>query len=281
MKLLDLFSGIGGFSLGLERAGFKTVAFCEIEPFCQAVLRKHWPNVPVYTDIRELTAQRLAEDGISAVDAICGGFPCQPVSHAGKQLGKDDNRWLWPEYRRLIQELRPSWVIGENVIGLVGMELDGVLADLESMGYACGAFDIPACAIGAPHQRRRIWIIANPKSKFSNGSESQYGSEFIKQAQSEFGERLSTSFADHRSQRIQGRFKSALSRFCGISWGENGGGSEVSGIRPNLPQPTISRIDDGIRNRLHALGNAVVPQIPEIIGKTIMASELRLRRGRG
>ena len=271
LRVLDLFSGIGGFSLGLERAGMETVAFCEIEPYCRAVLKKHWPSVPCYDDIRTLTAERLASDGITA-DVICGGFPCQPYSTAGKQLGAKDDRALWPEYRRLIKECRPAWVIGENVIGLVGMELDSVLADLESMGYAWRAFDIPACAIGAPHQRRRIWIIANAKSEFSDGGESEYTSQFIKQAQSKFGVGIGASFADDGSQRIQGRFKAALSRFCGISWGENGGGRPLRGGRSDLPEPTIRRIDDGIRNRLHALGNAVVPQIPEIIGKAIIAS---------
>jgi DNA (cytosine-5)-methyltransferase 1 len=272
LRVLDLFSGIGGFSLGLERAGMQTVAFCEIDPYCRTVLAKHWPTIPCFDDIRYLTYERLRRENIGAIDLVCGGFPCQPYSHAGKQLGSEDHRALWPEYRRIIQEFRPTWVIGENVIGLVGMELDSMLADLESMGYAWRAFDIPACAIGAPHQRRRIWIVANRKGEFSDGIKPEYGSEFVKQAQSEFGNRISASFADDRSQRIQRGFKSALSRFCGISWGEDGGRRALSGNGPDLPEPTIRRTDDGIRARLHAIGNAVVPQIPEIIGRAIMSA---------
>jgi len=111
LNVLDLFSGIGGFSLGLERAGMRTVAFCEIEPFCQAVLRKHWPGVPIFEDVRKLTASDLSEP----IDVICGGYPCQPFSVAGKRLGAADDRHLWPEYFRLVKELRPAWVIGENV----------------------------------------------------------------------------------------------------------------------------------------------------------------------
>src|SRR3990167_7230120 len=115
LRVLDLFSGIGGFSLGLERTGgFRTIAFCEIEPYCRAVLKKHWPDVPCFTDVRTLTAC-----DVGAVDLICGGYPCQPFSEAGKRLGAQDDRHLWPEYLRLIQELRPTWVIGENVAGHV------------------------------------------------------------------------------------------------------------------------------------------------------------------
>ena len=164
MRVLDLFSGIGGFSLGLERAGMQTVAFCEIEPYPRAVLRKHWPNVPCYEDVRTLTAERLNADGIGPIDVICGGFPCQPFSQAGKQLAEKDVRHLWPEYFRLVKECRPSWVIGENVIGLINLGLDAVLDDLEGIGYATRTFDIPACAVGAPHYRRRVWITANATS---------------------------------------------------------------------------------------------------------------------
>src|SRR3954469_20173895 len=134
MRVLDLFSGIGGFSLGLERAGMRTVAFCEIEPYCRAVLAKHWPHVPCYTDIRELTAARLAADGIG-VDVICGGFPCQDISVAGKGAGLAGERsGLWFEYARLIGEIRPRYVVVENVAALLVRGMDDVLGSLATFG---------------------------------------------------------------------------------------------------------------------------------------------------
>ena len=161
LKVLDLFSGIGGFSLGLERTGgFETVAFCEIEPFAQRVLKKHWPDVPCFDDVRKLTGA-----DIGPVDVICGGYPCQPFSSAGKRQGAADDRHLWPEFMRLVAELRPSWVIGENVAGHISMGLDDVLADLETEGYACRTFIIPACAVGASHRRDRVWTVGYSDSK--------------------------------------------------------------------------------------------------------------------
>ena len=156
LRVLDLFSGIGGFSLGLERAGgFETVAFCEIEEFPQRVLRKNFPGIPIFEDVRKLKGS-----DIGTVDVICGGYPCQPFSTAGKRRGAEDDRHLWPEFSRLVAELRPAWVIGENVAGHISMGLDDVLSDLEGQGYACRTFVIPACAVGAPHRRDRCWTIA-------------------------------------------------------------------------------------------------------------------------
>ena len=163
MRVLDLFSGVGGFSLGLERAGMQTVAFCEIEPFCRAVLRKHWPEVPIYEDIRTLTADVLERDGI-AVDVICGGFPCQDLSFAGKRAGLEGERsGLWGEYRRLIGELRPRFVIVENVPGLLSLGMGTVLGDLAALGYDAVWDCIPASALGAPHRRDRLWIVAHTR----------------------------------------------------------------------------------------------------------------------
>ena len=160
MRVLDIFSGIGGFSLGLERAGFSTVAFCEIDSYCRAVLRKHWPHVPQYDDVRTLTGDRLAADGI-AVEGICGGFPCQDLSVAGKGAGlKGARSGLWREYARLIGEIRPRFVIVENVAVLRSRGLEAVLGDLATLGYDASWNCIPACAVGAPHQRDRIWIVA-------------------------------------------------------------------------------------------------------------------------
>ena len=161
LRVLDLFSGIGGFSLGLERTGgFETVAFCEIEEFPRKVLKKHWPEVPCYEDVRTLTAERLAADGIG-VDVICGGFPCQDVSFAGKRAGLEGARsGLWSEYARLIGELRPQFVIVENVPGLLNLGMGRVLGDLSESGYNAVWDCIPASAVGAPHRRDRVWIIA-------------------------------------------------------------------------------------------------------------------------
>ena len=160
---LDLFAGIGGFALGLEATGFfRTTCFVENEPYCQAVLRHHWPDVPVLGDIRDVRREDLPDPDPGL---ICGGFPCQPFSHAGKQRAQDDPRHLWPEMLRLIRECRPDWVIGENVTGLIKLGLDEVLSDLEGEGYATRTFNIPACAVGAPHIRQRLWIIAHADSQ--------------------------------------------------------------------------------------------------------------------
>ena len=169
LRHLDLFSGIGGFSLGLEATGgFETVAFCEIEEFPRQVLQKHWPHVKQYKDIKELTYDKLKADGLGSIDIITGGYPCQPFSQAGRKKGEQDPRHLWPEYLRLIKECRPSFIIGENVSGHLKLGLDSVLADLESEGYHTRTFSISAASIGANHKRERVWIVAN-----ANGSGNQ------------------------------------------------------------------------------------------------------------
>jgi DNA (cytosine-5)-methyltransferase 1 len=157
VNVLDLFSGIGGFSLGLERAGMRTVAFCEIEPFCQRVLKKHWPEVPVFGDVRALTA-----DQVGQVEVICGGFPCQDISLAGSGAGIEGRRsGLWTEYARLIGELQPRYVVVENVAILLGRGMGRVLGDLASLGFHAEWHCIPASYVGAPHSRDRLWIIAD------------------------------------------------------------------------------------------------------------------------
>lgn len=241
MNVLDLFSGIGGFSLGLERAGMKTVAFCEIEKYPQSVLRKHWPGVPIFDDIRKLHATDLPE----TIDVICGGVPCQPVSVAGKRQGQKDNRWLWPEMYRLIQECNPRWVAFENVPGIINMGLDQVLSDLESAGYKTATFIIPACTINAPHRRDRVWVVAHGEGDVSDTNRER------------FQECDMPPVTDKQGFFARTDFK----RLTTTEW---------------ITQPGICARNDGVSGRvarLKALGNSVVPQIVEIIGRAIMEIE--------
>jgi len=165
LKILDLFSGLGGFSLGLERTGcFKTIAFCDNNKFSKLILDKHWKGIKIYDDIREITKEKFKTDGIESPDIITGGFPCQPFSVAGKQKGTSDDRHLWPEMFRIIKAFKPRFVIGENVRGIIniqdGVVFETVCTDLESEGYEVQPFIIPAAGVGAPHRRERVWIIA-------------------------------------------------------------------------------------------------------------------------
>lgn len=161
MRFLSLFAGIGGFDLGLERAGMTCVGQCEIEPYCRAVLRKHWPDVPIFDDIRQLTIDAVQQT-CGTVDLVCGGVPCQPSSVAGKRLGAKDDRWLWPEFLRIVRGVRPRWVVAENVPGLLalGDESEAVFRDLEQAGYTVWPLVVGADDVGAPHRRKRLWIVA-------------------------------------------------------------------------------------------------------------------------
>ncbi len=173
LKILDLFSGLGGFSLGLERTGsFETVAFCDNDKYSKLVLQKHWKGVKIYNDVKEITKEKFIADGIQFPDIITGGFPCQPFSVAGKQAGTDDDRHLWPVMFRIIQEFTPRWVIGENVKGLTniqdGVVFETVCSNLEGEGYEVRTFNIPAAGVGAPHRRERLWIVAHRKESMVN-----------------------------------------------------------------------------------------------------------------
>lgn len=186
MKMLDLFSGIGGFSLAASWTGcIETVAFCEIDPFCQKILKKHWPDVPVYSDITKLKGEDFEK-----IDIITGGFPCQPFSLAGKRKGTADDRHLWPEMLRIISEVKPTWVIAENVYGLLsqqeGVVFENCCLDLENQGYEVQPFIIPACAINAPHRRDRVWIVAHtntPGSGTPTGRTHSNGQKVIEEQQ--------------------------------------------------------------------------------------------------
>ncbi len=282
LKLLDLFSGIGGFSLGLERSGyFETVAFCEIDPFCQRILAKHWPDVPCYDDVRTLTNDRLTADGIGPINVITGGFPCQDISLAGKQagIGEGTRSGLWSEIVRLLREIRPDYLIVENVANLLsgpserpGWWFSRVLGDLAECGYDAEWENIPAGALGAPHRRERVWIVAYP-SQERQPEEGQF--RFV---QSE--ERLPSGCkaivpSYTWEARAEGRIKEEVSGIAAFSWCEDVRRAEDLRGRPDLPPPLFRGSIDGVPNwmdRVGACGNAVIPQIPELIGLAIGAS---------
>ena len=346
MRVLDLFSGIGGFSLGLERAGMETVAFCEYDDKARQVLKKHWPDVPQYNDVRTLTKEQLDNDGIKDIGLICGGYPCQPFSTAGKRQGEADDRALWKEYFRLIKEIRPTWVIAENVAGHISMGLDNVLADLESEDYAVQTFVIPACAVDAKHRRDRVWIVGHAEhngpsprrnkrelqGKPNRSTEAQQQSTGADRAstdsnsdgcyvddEGQSGSKRQTlgptkSLGEHRSSgdrgsnqnsgRAQGARVDEQSRKEDVAHtssdrlqgSEKGSGDESYRKKPNdecvsrcggvhrrlsvesrgpdwFPEPSVGRVAHGVPgrvDRLKQLGNAVVPQIPEMIGRAIL-----------
>jgi DNA (cytosine-5)-methyltransferase 1 len=228
LKVLDLFSGIGGFSLGLERTGgFETVAFCEIETLPRRVLAKHWPEVPIYEDVRTLTAETLARGGI-AVDVITGGFPCQAFSSAAR--GRNNAPDLWPEMARLAVEVKPRYAIAENVkFGPVARSADYFC----ELGMQCDVVHIPAYEIGADHERSRWWAVAHP-------------------------------YTDGEFQRALNAEAQKLRDILGCVWGAENYRMAV-------------QLSDGLPGRLGAgmFGNAVVPQIPELIGRAILAAETK------
>ena len=207
LKILDLFSGLGGFSLGLERTGhFETVAFCDNDKYSNLLLQKHWKGVKIYNDVKEITKEKLIADGIQFPDVITGGFPCQPFSVAGKQAGTDDDRHLWPVMFRIIQELTPRWVIGENVKGLTniqdGVVFETVCSDLEGAGYEVRAFNIPAAGVGAPHRRERIWIVAHAK-RYNKTDEIGRGNEEERRIQEEHRQNDSSARLTSRASSIR------------------------------------------------------------------------------
>ena len=273
LKVLDLFSGIGGFSLGLERTGgFETVAFCEIDPFCQKILAKHWPNVKCYNDVRTI-------DYDGAVDVITGGFPCQPFSTAGKRQGQDDDPHLWPAMFSLVKKYEPTWVIGENVAGLVSMGLDDVLTNLESEGYAARTFIIPACAVNAPHKRERVWIIAYAAGNGDCGKFREFCEKDGGQEERLF---LSDKSVNFDVSHANGELLEGWERWSNRQIFEDSEFSTCEFFRDfkdNLPAPAVCRTNDGIPNRvdrLKSLGNSVVPQIPWMLGNAILEAEKQL-----
>ena len=243
MNVLDLFSGIGGFSLGFERAGFKTVAFCEIDPFCQEVLKKHWPETPIYDDVREITKSRLVSDGIGRIDVVTGGFPCQDLSQAGHQKGINAERsGLYKENLRVVSDLMPEIAVFENVtellIGDNGRWFAQFLYDLAEIGFDAEWHCIPASEFGAAHHRDRVWIIAYP-----NGTNVQ-GFKFPKP--------FCVNPEESRGRQHTRAINACLSADDYIEWRRN---------INELPQEL---------GALKAYGNTVYPDITEYIGRAIM-----------
>lgn len=280
MKVLDLFSGIGGFSIGLEKAGFETVAFCEIEDYPRAVLKRHWPDIPIYRDVKQLTGEQLRADGIIP-DVIVGGYPCQPFSLAGVRRGEKDDRHLWPEVRRLVNEIRPTWCIFENVAGHITMGLDEVLSDLEAEDYATRPFVIPACGVDAPHKRDRVWIVAHTRHKPGRDSISggvrgngtgqhAEGKRSYEAAETARPSETPQTLAYANAQRLHPPTEEQVHGVGNIPKQSKRGGKDIgSGW---ATEPNVGRVVNGLPNRSHrikALGNAVVPQIPEVIGRMI------------
>ena len=292
LSVLDLFSGIGGFSVGLEATGkFKTIAFCEKDKFCQKVLQKHWQGTTIYEDIRNIDGTKIK------ADVITGGFPCQSISIAGKQKGKDDNRFLFPEMFRVIKEVKPKWIIGENVSNLTnisnGKILQGIYNDLESQGYEIQTFNISASSQGAWHKRSRVWIVAaNTNSRLSIGK-----NEKIQTRGNTFDNGSSANVSDSNSRLRRRRGAESKSRENKVRefyskeeeqseqhiWSKTIRHNVISGKTKDWwkIKSELCGVPDGVQyklypdraNRIKALGNAIVPQIVTEIGKAIIKAE--------
>ena len=314
MRHLDLFSGIGGFSLALESAGMRTVGFCEINPYCRKLLARHWPGVPVFEDIRDLQADDLPE----TPHIITGGYPCQPFSVAGKQRGAQDDRHLWPEMLRIIKQCRPAWVIAENVTGHIALGLDQVLADLEGEGYACRPVVIPACGVNAPHRgpsvdycppyrratakrgrrrhstRKAIGSMPGRVGPKSVGN-AEYDGPPTTQERGKYPQAKIPQKRSHRTEQpagtggpansaamadpdIGGRFKKHNTPTKPGKKGQPGRCLDT--FRPGswwATEPGVGRVADGIPNRvdrIKCLGNSIVPQVAHLIGLSILRSSM-------
>jgi len=310
LNVLDLFSGIGGFSLGLEATGkFKTIAFCETDRFCQKVLQKHWKDIPIHEDIKKLDGTKIK------ADVVVGGFPCQSFSIAGKQKGKDDERYLWDEMFRVIKEVKPRWIIGENVSNLINISngeiLQGIHNDLESQGFEVQTFNISASSQGAWHKRSRVWIIAaNTKSKLLHGcsSSTKHSPKKLKRLECNKGkirdkiwsktkrcskqnlqftntkcnkQQNSTTRQSGKKQVRRFYFKkekqtshdlwSKTSRCDAPSRQQTWWEAESKFF--GIPHGLSAKLDTNRNDRIKALGNSIVPQIITEIGKAIVAAE--------
>ena len=290
LKVLDLFSGIGGFSLGLESTGhFETIAFCEKDEFCQKVLQKNFKNIPIEGDVRNVKGEKYK------ADVVVGGFPCQSISIAGKQKGKDDDRFLFPEMLRVIKEVKPRWIIGENVQNLInisnGTILKEIVEGLENEGFEVQCFSIPASSQGAWHKRERVWIIAsNTNNRLSigenqeiqtrgntidNGSSSNVPNSQCNEHQHTPTRQSGTGelwgFYSEKEKQTSHDLWSKTSRcnapFRQKSWWQTQ--SELC----RIPHGLSTSMDRNRANRIKALGNSIVPQIARELGKAIIIAE--------
>ena len=287
MNHLDLFSGIGGFSIALEKVGFKTVAFCEKEPYCKLLLQKHWKGVKIYDDIKKCKGKEIKET-FGGIDILTGGFPCQPYSVAGKQKGTNDDRYLWPEMFRVIKEVQPTFIIAENVRGLIniqdGMVFETVCSDLESEGFEVQTFVIPAAGVGAPHKRDRVWIVGYSKHNGSLTSKIERRDNKIND-RAEEGE--NTTLQPERTSR-SGNNVTMENSGCELYERSSIRGKDEDETRKEITnqhqrssstswrswefEPDVGRVANGVPGRAHrlrGLGNAIIPKIAEEIGRSI------------
>ena len=282
---IDLFSGIGGFALACRWAGIETIAFCEIEKYAQRVLRKNFPGIRIFEDVRQFPATEFREPFL-----LTGGYPCQPFSQAGKRRGAEDDRHLWPSMFGIIRTSRPNWILAENVAGHVTLGLDEVLADLEGEDYAVQPIIVPACAVDAPHRRDRVWILGNAKRDSGNASreiaftdsDGRLRELAIKKIQTRRNAFANggNAFADSNIKRLEGQTSKRIQKaerredkFCDeFSSRDCRGGARFWSAEPN-----VGRVAHGIPrrvDRLRGLGNAIVPQVAyEIIKAMIEADE--------
>ena len=259
---LDLFSGIGGFALAARWNGLRTIQFVEYEPYAQKVLRKNFPDVPIHDDIKDFDATQFRQPFLCT-----GGYPCQPFSSAGLRRGEKDDRHLWPEMLRVIQECRPTWVLAENVAGHITMGLDQVLSDLEGEDYSCQPFVIPACAKDASHRRDRVWIVGNAKSKLGDEC-GKYRETSRRQIREPGNTSREIAFADSdgkRFKKIEPELRQSYESSCK---------GEID-RRFWSAEPDVGRVAHGVSNRvdrLRGLGNAIVPQVASEIIRAMVRS---------
>ncbi|QDP49574.1 MAG: putative cytosine-specific methyltransferase [Prokaryotic dsDNA virus sp.] len=261
-KILDLFSGIGGFSYGFEMANLgETIVFVEKDEFCQKVLRKHWKNVPIINDIRKVNGKDFGSATI-----ISGGFPCQPFSVAGKRKGKDDDRYLWDETIRVVAECKPKWFIGENVDGIVNISEGTILRqiqdDLEKEGFQVQCLVIPASGIGAWHQRKRVWIIGHNVSNTKILRPRRRSSQKCRIKKRKFQQ------TKQKRDSFWSEAKRCSSQDDTASWWQTQ--SELCGV----PDGVSYELHSNRTDRIKALGNSIVPQIAQLVGESILKAEI-------
>ena len=292
LNVLDLFSGIGGFSLGLESTGFfKTIAFVEKDKFCQKVLQKNFPNIPIENEVRNVKGKRFK------ADVITGGFPCQPFSVAGKRKGTDDDRFLWGETIKIVSEQKPRWFIGENVEGIIniqnGLVFRQIKDDLESKGFEVQSLTIPASGVGAWHERKRVWIIgcnvSNSNTRLgigenqeiqtrgnttsisgedvSNSKRNEYQHSTIRKS----GTNKIWGFYSKKEKQATHDVRSKTTRCDGVFGTQTWWQTQSSVCR--VPNGVSDELDKGRANRIKSLGNSIVPQIAREIGQAIFKAE--------